>query len=105
MTIEQARKICLSMHGAAEGQDHGHPDPRGGNTIFASLQPEKETAVLRLPMEMAEAVTAEAANARRLVSRFGGCGWVAFELAKTEVEDFRGLAEIALHARQTTKKG
>lgn len=105
MNVDEAREVYLSFAGAEESAHHGHPDFRVGNKIFASLQPEKGLGVLRLPMEMAEAVASESPDARRLVSRFGGCGWVAFTLSSTEVEEFRGLAEIAFQHRQAAKKG
>lgn len=99
MNLDQARDICLSFPGAVEGQHHGHPDFRLKNKIFASLQPEKELAVLRLPLEMAEAMATERPECLRLVSRFGGAGWVAIELASFDLAEFANLTGIAFGMR------
>jgi len=98
MTLDEARSELLSFPGSEEGAHHGHPDFRVGGKIFASLQPDKEVAVLRLPLEMAEGL-AETPG-RRLVSRFGGMGWLAVEVAGTEAREFSELAEIAWRIRK-----
>lgn len=100
MTISEARSTLLALPGAAEGAHQGHPDFRVGKKIFASLQPEKGVAVLRLPPELAEAMAEESPTRFRLVSRFGGFGWLAFDLEQTRVEEFRPLAELAWERRK-----
>lgn len=49
MTPAQFRKMALSMPGAVEGAHHGHPDFRCGGRIFASLQPDGERGMVKVP--------------------------------------------------------
>jgi hypothetical protein len=104
MTIDEARAVYLSFTGAAEGAHHGHPDFRVGDKIFASLFPDKGIAVLRLPLEIAEALAAESPTRLRLVSRSGGMGWLQFDVDQTAVEEFAALAELAFETRRGTQK-
>lgn len=48
MTVNEFRKIVLSMPGAIEGSHMNHPDFRVGNKIFATLQPDKGLGVVML---------------------------------------------------------
>lgn len=100
MTIDDARAIYLTFPGAEEGQHHGHPDFRVSGKIFASLQPSKNAAVLRLPLELAEAQVEEDPDSRRIAGRMGGMGWLQFDVAKTNADDFLPLAEIAFNQRR-----
>lgn len=98
MTVDDARRLLLSFEGAYEASHHGHPDFRVKKGIFATLWTDKGTCVLRLPMELAEheAATREGC---KLVSRYGGTGWLSIELAQADSEQFMELAEIAWQAR------
>lgn len=104
MTMDEVRAVHLSLPDVQEGSHHGHPDFRVDGLIFASLFPDKDLAVLRLPVEMAEAVVAEAPSARRLASRSGGAGWVQFQGGETPMSDFLPLAEIACNFRRKAQK-
>lgn len=98
MTVDEARGILLSFAGAEEGAHHGHTDFRVGGKIYATLQPDKGLAVFRLPMEMAEALAASTL-CFRLVSRFGGKGWLSVAFADAEPSEFQDLATAAWQLR------
>lgn len=96
MTVSRAREILLGFEGAEEGAHHGHPDFRVRGKIFATLGSADGHAVLRLPLEFAEPLI----NRFRLVSRFGGMGWLAIELANADESEFSDLASLAHQLRQ-----
>ena len=101
MTVEQARKVLLAQEGAFEGEHHGHPDFRIKNKIFATLWPNEDRSVLRLPMEVAEKTAEENDQRSKVVSRSGGAGWLSVDLKKWKVNEYKPLAELArsLHKR------
>lgn len=99
MTEADARLILLSFTGSFESSHHGHPDFRNIKGIFASFQPDKDLAVLRLPLELGEEICISDPKSRRVVSRFGGVAWVSFALGATTLVDFEPLANLAFEAR------
>lgn len=99
MTMEDARDILLKMDGAYEGAHMGHPDFRLKKGIFATLWPEKGTAVLRLPPAFAEALIEELPGSR-IASRYGGMAWVEAPLSSLQPDQFRGFADLAAEARR-----
>jgi hypothetical protein len=100
MTVDEARAVYLSFDGAVEGEHHGHPDFRVGGKIFGTLWPEKGTAVVRLPLEMAEAAAGEDPGSRRIVSRSGGMAWLQLDLAAVSDVALSALAELAFFVRK-----
>ncbi len=99
MTQDEARATLLSFEGSFESCHQGHPDFRNKKGIFGSLQPEKDVVVLRLPLEMGEAIGGEDLKSRRVVSRFGGMAWVAFDLESVDSKEFAPLAGLAFESR------
>ncbi len=99
MTLDDARAINLSLPGAVEGAHHGHPDFRIDGKIFGSLQPQADLAVLRLPLEMAEALAQESPGKFTLKSRSNG-GWLGIHVQHMTAEEFRPLAELAIQSRK-----
>lgn len=95
MTVEEVRTIALSLPGAAEGFHHGHPDFRVGKSIFGSLWPDQDRAVLRVPPPLGESLVAQDAETFRIVSNSGGMAWVSIQLPRIAPDEFRSLIEIA----------
>lgn len=100
MTVGDARGIFLSLAGTEEGAHHGHPDFRVGGRIFGTLWPDKRRSVLRLSPDFAEALCQQRPTAFRVVSKSGGCGWLAVDLNFVTKEEFHPLAEIAWERRR-----
>ena len=51
MTLEDFRRIALSMPEASEGSHMGHPDFRVGGKIFATLRPDESCGMVKLKPE------------------------------------------------------
>ena len=100
MTVDAAREVLLSFDEAYESSHHGHPDFRIKKGIFATLWPDKEISVLRLPLELAEAEARDGSDRFRIVGRAGGMGWLACTLDKIAPDEFTPLAEIAWERRK-----
>ena len=54
MTADQFRELVLVMPGTTEQEHQGHPDFRVGGKVFATLGPEEDWAMVRLPPELQE---------------------------------------------------
>ncbi len=60
MTVEDFRRIALSMPDASEGAHMGHPDFRAGGKIFATIWPDEGWGMVKLtPEQQREFVQAE----------------------------------------------
>jgi len=103
MTVEDVREIVLSLPEAVEGAHHGHPDFRIGKSIFGTLWPDKDRAVLRLPTSLAESTVAEDEETYRIVSNSRGMAWLAVQISRADVGEYRSLAEVA-HSVMTEEK-
>jgi len=104
MTLEDARCLFLSLEAAEEEQHHGHPDFRVSGKIFATLQPAKDKAALRLPLSLAESIAAESDHAR-IVSKSGEIVWLAIDLSVAEPKSLHSWAKIAHAVRLAPKTG
>lgn len=62
MTPAQFRKAALALPDVVEGSHHDHPDFRAGGRVFASLFPDGERAMVKLPPD----------EQRRLCERLAG---------------------------------
>lgn len=49
MTPDDFRRLALSLPGSAEGEHHGHPDFRAHGRVFASLHPDGERGMVKVP--------------------------------------------------------
>ena len=54
MTAEEFRRLALSLAEVAEGSHQGHADFRVRGKIFASLGPDPDRAMIKLPLETQE---------------------------------------------------
>jgi len=106
MTVEAARKLLLKQKNVEESEHHGHPDFRVNNKIFATLRPEQDRSVLRLPIEVAEASEKAEISRSRIVSRSGGMGWLSVDLKHWKVGEFEPLVQLAHgQMKQPPEKG
>ena len=51
MTANQFRRIALGMSGAVEGSHMDHPDFRANGRIFATIYPDNQRGMVKLPPE------------------------------------------------------
>ena len=51
MTADEFRSLALSLPEASEQEHMGHPDFRVGGKIFATLGPDEERAMVKLPVD------------------------------------------------------
>jgi hypothetical protein len=58
MTPAQFRKLALAIPGAEEREHMGHPDFRLGGKIFATLQPQKNQAMVKISLEQQQHLVA-----------------------------------------------
>jgi hypothetical protein len=58
MTPDQFRKLALAIPGAEEREHMGHPDFRLGGKIFATLQPQKKQAMVKISLEQQQTLVA-----------------------------------------------
>ena len=94
MTAQEFRGLILSHEGAFEGSHHGHADFRVKKGIFASLSPDEESGVLRLPPAAAEVF------GHTVVSQMGGMIWVRFTLAAVSAQELEPLVQTAWDSRK-----
>lgn len=56
VTSDEFRALALDLPGVVEGEHQGHPDFRVAGKIFATLGPDGDWAMLKLPADVQEAV-------------------------------------------------
>lgn len=73
MTADDFRELALSLPEAVEASHMNHPDFRVGNKVFATLAyPDKEHAVVILPLDQQAKFTAHSPKAFAVVKGFWG---------------------------------
>ena len=85
MTAAKYRRLALSLPATVEAAHMGHPDFRVGGKIFATLGPDEDWAMVKLPpAEQAEFIAAEPAACRPAGGAWGrrGCTIITLEHAK-----------------------
>ena len=83
MTVEQARRIALSLPEAEESAHMGHPDFRVRGKIFATLWPDRDRAVVKLERDhQAMLIDAEPAIFAPAAGAWGRKGWTNVNLAQ-----------------------
>jgi len=107
------RQIILGLTGATEGAHMGHPDFRVGGRIFATLNADETTAMVKLPVDQ-QARFMETQTAFRPASGAWGLqGATLIDLASADEEVVGEAATIAWQhvaagvragARTTTRK-
>ena len=91
VTDAQMRAIALELPDTRERSHFGHPDFRVSNRIFATLWPDQNRSVLRLPREDQAALVLENPQAFSIPSGAGRGGWTNVDLSKVDEDQFRAL--------------
>ena len=96
MTAAGFRRIVLGLEGAIESAHMGHPDFRVGGRIFASLQPARKTAMVKLTPEQQEQFIREhPASFEPESGAWGRQGYTRVILAKADAEAVGEAATLA----------
>ena len=99
VTGDDVRRLVAKLPGTEERAHGGHPDFRVGGRIFACLSADEASAVVRLDLGEAAALTASRSGAAPLVSTRGSFGWVRLDLARVSGRDLCALLEEAWRLR------
>lgn len=94
ITNEQLREWAMSLPESTEEPHWDSTSFRTRKRIFATFDPEKRVATLKLPLEDQEAVTTMQPN----VFELGGWshqGWTRVNLEKVDPGEFRALLTLA----------
>ena len=87
MTVNQFRRIALSMDGAVESEHMGHPDFRANGRIFATLHPDLKFGMVKLTSQQQERFVRESPDVFTPESGawgLAGCTRVTLRLADEE---------------------
>ena len=96
MTADDFREIVLEMEGAVEKAHMGHPDFRAGGRIFASLQADERTAMVKLtPEEQQEFMATAPAVFVPASGAWGRQGCTMVSLAAADRRTVRGAVQLA----------
>jgi len=96
MTPAQFRKLALSRPDAVEGAHHGHADFRANGRVFASLHPDGERAMVKVPLdEQRRLVAAHPDAAEPATGAWGRAGCTMVVLAAFRVRDLEGAMTLA----------
>jgi hypothetical protein len=95
ISVAAARNIILSMPEAEEQEHHGHPDFRVRKKIFATLWPDENRAVIKVPD-----ATAWSHCSQRIFSTnaWSKHGWTNVHLQYVDPQMFRELVEDSWYA-------
>lgn len=109
MTGEAFRKLALSLPGAVEGEHMGHPDFRVGGKIFASLNADEDTGMVKLSLDDQETmVTGAPETFTACNGAWGKIGATYVRLAEASRDDVKGALTAAwriIVAEQPPKRG
>ena len=90
VSVDQFRKLVLDCPEVVAGAHQNHPDFRHGGRVFASIQPDGETVMLKLPLGTQQQLLADHAAFRPASGAWGraGCTLVALrQIALGELRD------------------
>ena len=96
MTADQFRALALDLEGVVEGAHMGHPDFRLGGRIFASLQADERTGMVKVSPEEQEQLLEVAPDAFTPASgAWGRQGCTMVALADADIRTVRGAMTLA----------
>lgn len=96
MTPAQFRKLALSMPDAVEGAHHGHADFRRDGRVFASLHPDGERAMVKVPLDEQRRLCASRGDAfSPAAGAWGRAGCTMVVLAEVDVRELAGAMTLA----------
>ena len=90
ITVATARKIILSMPEAEESRHMGHPDFRIRKKIFATLWPDENRAVVKIPDPT---VWSHSSHSVFSTNAWSKHGWTNVHLQHVSTAMFRELVE------------
>lgn len=96
MTTDQAYNSLKSLAGAEELAQLGGEVFLIKNVAFARLFRDKGTAMLRLPIDLAQITFERNKSCTKVVNQTGVSGWLQISLEGFKSADFQGLAGIAM---------
>ena len=97
---ERFRELALELPHAEEGAHHGHADFRVGGKIFATLRPDEDRAMVRLPpAEQTLVVTAEPEAFQPVPGAWGRQGCTHVTLSAVRVSAVREALHVAWRHR------
>jgi hypothetical protein len=110
MTAAEFRRIALKLNGASEGAHMGHPDFRANGRIFATLQPDGITGMVKLsPEQQADYLASDPTTFRAASGAWGrqGCTLVSLESAdEDQLGEAMTLAwQLVMQAAKSKTKG
>jgi len=82
ISVEQFRALARACPDAVEGAHHGHADFRAGGRVFASLHPDKVTAMVRVGPREQASLLARSDAFRPASGAWGRAGCTLMELAE-----------------------
>lgn len=104
MTPAQFRQAALALPDVVEGEHHDHPDFRAGGRVFASLHPDGERAMVKLPPdEQARRVAAEPDAWAPANGAWGRAGCTMLVLAAVRVAAAKDALTLAWQAATTDR--
>lgn len=85
MTPAAFRRLALALPDTVEGEHHGHPDFRAHGRVIASLHPDGQRAMVRVPVPVQQRLVAAHAGAFELANgAWGRAGCLMLRLADAE---------------------
>jgi hypothetical protein len=104
VTEAQFRKLALAIEGAEEGEHMGHPDFRVNGRIFATLQPAKKQAMVKISLEQQAHLVATDPDTFLLLGGWSKSGATGVHLPKARAKLVRDLLVEAAALTAVRKK-
>jgi hypothetical protein len=109
MTPDDFRRLALALPDTVEGEHHGHPDFRAHGRVFASLHPDGEQGMVKVPVAVQASLVAEAAGAWVAANgAWGRAGCTMVRLAKVRADVVRDALleawQLAAASQKPAKK-
>jgi hypothetical protein len=106
MTPAQFKKLALAQPGAEEHSHMGHPDFRlpGKGRIFATLQPDKDVAMVKISLEQQEHLVATDPDTFILFGGWSKDGSTGIRLAHADPALVKDLLKEAFTLASAKKK-
>jgi hypothetical protein len=99
MTADDFREMALSLQGAVEGAHMGHPDFRASGRVFASLDKDERSGMVKLaPEEQQEVMREHPGTFQPASGAWGRQGYTTVRLAAAKVAAVRGAMLLAWQA-------
>jgi hypothetical protein len=99
MTADDFREMALAQQGAVEGAHMGHPDFRANGRVFASLDKDERTGMVKLePDEQQQFMREHPGMFEPASGAWGRQGYTKVHLAQARTTAVRGAMTLAWQA-------